>query len=164
MFTSFDISICTNHKLAASTHRFFNYFPKRIQIKCFELKNHQTSLVKSWSHITCDGKSQDFFFYPQYLCSVFFSHSFFFLLLCCQSYSTIFNTHLRTNVYVLCSLSLDSVNVQFVHDGKKKERQKCNQIFRHLKWLTGKRTEKKVEIKKRANKIRTTWNSYKLKQ
>lgn len=126
MFTSFDISICTNHKLAASTHRFFNYFPKRIQIKCFELKNHQTSLVKSWSHITCDGKSQDFFFYPQYLCSVFFSHSFFFSCCFVVKVTQQFSIHIweRTfTSYARCRWTVLTCNLYMMAKKEKTEMQ-----------------------------------------
>lgn len=56
MFTSFDISICTSHKLAANTHRSQLFATKRIQMECFGLKNHQTVLVHLKS-FRCKSKS-----------------------------------------------------------------------------------------------------------
>lgn len=111
------------------------------------MKNHQTSLVKSWTHITCDGKLQDIFLPAILVFGFFLIHSSF--LSCCfvvkvtQQYSI----HIweRTFMsYARCCWTVLTCNLYMM---AKKERQKCNQIFKHLKWLTEKRT-RKVEIKK----------------
>lgn len=106
MFTSFDISICTSHKLPPNTHRFQLFLQiKWIQIKCSS--NWKITKHCWYSFEVTSLENQN----------VFFSASFGFFHLLVVSHircwrcvllfstfrfhSTIFNSHFETNVYFL---------------------------------------------------------------